>query len=142
MVFSHLHFYLETNFSWIAKDIWVRFQENTIIAFLIVFYHFIIIKGYSNMYIDTDNILLKWWLYNNKITFRCREFVMKDLYTFDDSMEAAHDTYKEICGAYDRILHRLGVPFLKGELKINTTFIFSPHFLPCVQQTSKMLSYS
>lgn len=44
---------------------------------------------------------------------RCREFIMKDLYTFDNSVEAAHDTYQEICSAYDRIFHRLRIPFLK-----------------------------
>ncbi|MPC39196.1 putative proline--tRNA ligase, mitochondrial [Portunus trituberculatus] len=44
---------------------------------------------------------------------RCREFIMKDLYTFDDSVEAAHDTYEEICSSYDRIFRRLQIPFLK-----------------------------
>lgn len=44
---------------------------------------------------------------------RSREFVMKDLYTFDKSVEAAGLTYEEVCGAYDRIFKRLGIPFLK-----------------------------
>ena len=42
---------------------------------------------------------------------------MKDLYTFDDSLEAAHDTYEEICGAYHRIFEHLGIPFFKGKIK-------------------------
>ncbi|KAG0719664.1 putative proline--tRNA ligase, mitochondrial [Chionoecetes opilio] len=44
---------------------------------------------------------------------RSREFVMKDLYTFDGSEEAARDTYEEIGGAYNRIFQRLGIPYLR-----------------------------
>ncbi|XP_071536694.1 probable proline--tRNA ligase, mitochondrial isoform X2 [Panulirus ornatus] len=44
---------------------------------------------------------------------RCKEFLMKDLYTFDDSEEAAVVTYNEICNAYDRVFQRIGVPYLK-----------------------------
>lgn len=40
---------------------------------------------------------------------------MKDLYTFDDSEEAAVVTYNEICNAYDRVFQRIGVPYLKGQ---------------------------
>lgn len=45
---------------------------------------------------------------------RGREFVMKDLYTFDKSVEKAMETYQLICCAYDAIFQRLGVPFVKG----------------------------
>ena len=44
---------------------------------------------------------------------RGREFVMKDLYTFDETAENAMATYHEVCGAYDRIFRRLGLPFVK-----------------------------
>ncbi|XP_027224345.2 probable proline--tRNA ligase, mitochondrial [Penaeus vannamei] len=46
---------------------------------------------------------------------RCKEFLMKDLYTFDVSEEAAVSTYMEICKAYDRVFQRIGVPFIKVE---------------------------
>ncbi|EFX83291.1 hypothetical protein DAPPUDRAFT_127919 [Daphnia pulex] len=44
---------------------------------------------------------------------RGREFTMKDLYTFDKTVEAAHETYDLICTAYNRIFQRLNVPFVK-----------------------------
>ena len=44
---------------------------------------------------------------------RGREFVMNDMYTFDDSVEAARHTYEAVCGAYHRIFTRLGVTFVK-----------------------------
>lgn len=45
---------------------------------------------------------------------RGREFIMKDLYTFDESIEKAKDTYALICSAYDAIFNRLSVPYTKG----------------------------
>lgn len=42
---------------------------------------------------------------------RGREFTMKDLYTFDESIETASVTYDEVQGAYQRIFERIGVPF-------------------------------
>lgn len=45
---------------------------------------------------------------------RGREFIMKDLYTFDESIEKAQDTYALICSAYDAIFSRLSVPYIKG----------------------------
>lgn len=53
---------------------------------------------------------------------------MKDLYTFDDSVEAAQDTYQEICSAYDRIFHRLRIPFLKGKTQILSFYFFYLNF--------------
>jgi len=44
---------------------------------------------------------------------RGREFIMKDLYTFDKSIEDAHKTYDLVSRAYDRVFRRLGVPFVK-----------------------------
>jgi prolyl-tRNA synthetase len=42
---------------------------------------------------------------------RGREFTMKDLYSFDESLEAASLTYDDMQGAYHRIFTRIGVPF-------------------------------
>ncbi|CDS08335.1 hypothetical protein LRAMOSA02283 [Lichtheimia ramosa] len=46
---------------------------------------------------------------------RGREFVMKDLYTFDESVEAAYHSYDLVANAYQRIFHRIGVPFVVAE---------------------------
>ncbi|CAI9725144.1 probable proline--tRNA ligase, mitochondrial [Octopus vulgaris] len=46
---------------------------------------------------------------------RCREFEMKDLYTFDCSESSALETYEKICEAYCRIFNRLKLPFIKVE---------------------------
>jgi prolyl-tRNA synthetase len=46
---------------------------------------------------------------------RCREFEMKDLYTFDADATSAEVTYLEVCEAYRRLLNRLGVPFVTVE---------------------------
>lgn len=37
---------------------------------------------------------------------------MKDLYSFDDSVEAAFETYEQVREAYKRIFTRIGVPFV------------------------------
>ncbi|RUS22921.1 hypothetical protein BC937DRAFT_94918, partial [Endogone sp. FLAS-F59071] len=42
---------------------------------------------------------------------RGREFVMKDLYTFDATEEEAASTYEDVRRAYTRIFKRIGVPF-------------------------------
>ena len=56
---------------------------------------------------------------------RGREFIMKDLYTFDKTVEAARETYDLICKAYDAIFQRLNVPFVKGlnNLYFNKCFL-------------------
>ncbi|XP_044718138.1 tRNA synthetase class II core domain-containing protein [Hirsutella rhossiliensis] len=46
---------------------------------------------------------------------RSREFVMKDLYTFDTSVEAAVDTYREVSGAYRAFFADLKLPMLVAE---------------------------
>ncbi|KAI9104109.1 prolyl-tRNA synthetase [Phlyctochytrium arcticum] len=43
---------------------------------------------------------------------RAREFIMKDLYTFDTSEAEARKTYEEVRAAYDRIFTQIGVPFV------------------------------
>jgi prolyl-tRNA synthetase len=45
---------------------------------------------------------------------RGREFLMKDLYTFDDSPEAAHITYDEIRNAYRSFLDELKVKYIEA----------------------------
>ena len=49
---------------------------------------------------------------------RAREFVMKDLYTFDASESDAHETYEQVRGAYKKIFERIGVPFASVRLLI------------------------
>ncbi|XP_065829100.1 probable proline--tRNA ligase, mitochondrial [Oscarella lobularis] len=46
---------------------------------------------------------------------RAREFVMKDMYSFDISPEAAAITYERVNDAYEMIFSRLGVPFVKAK---------------------------
>ncbi|KAF3316511.1 hypothetical protein TWF173_001798 [Orbilia oligospora] len=46
---------------------------------------------------------------------RGREFVMKDLYTFDSSSEGALNTYTDVVGAYRSIFNELGLPYLVAE---------------------------
>lgn len=46
---------------------------------------------------------------------RSREFVMKDLYTFDASVESATDTYQEVSGAYQAFFADLKLPILVAE---------------------------
>ncbi|KAI1297180.1 putative proline--tRNA ligase, mitochondrial [Halotydeus destructor] len=44
---------------------------------------------------------------------RLREFLMKDLYTFDADEETAIETYKKVCNSYDRIFAKLELPIVK-----------------------------
>lgn len=46
---------------------------------------------------------------------RGKEFVMKDLYTFDDGRERAYETYAQVRLAYDAFFKTLQVPFLVAE---------------------------
>lgn len=45
---------------------------------------------------------------------RSKQFVMKDLYTFDANIETANDTYEMVCEAYNQIFSRIGIDFVKG----------------------------
>lgn len=45
---------------------------------------------------------------------RTKEFLMKDLYTFDASVENAKKSYELISGTYTKIFDRLEVPYVKG----------------------------
>jgi prolyl-tRNA synthetase len=42
---------------------------------------------------------------------RCREFLMKDAYSFDVSEERAHESYRNMRDAYHRIFRRIGVDY-------------------------------
>lgn len=47
---------------------------------------------------------------------RSKEFLMKDLYTFDRTKHDAQITYDEINECYHKLFEKLDVPFLKGEI--------------------------
>ncbi|CAH1975649.1 unnamed protein product [Acanthoscelides obtectus] len=44
---------------------------------------------------------------------RGREFLMKDMYSFDIDETSAKDTYNEICTSYDKIFDRIGIDYVK-----------------------------
>lgn len=46
---------------------------------------------------------------------RSREFIMKDLYTFDYSLSSALTTYEQVRAAYHRLFTELKLPFLVAE---------------------------
>lgn len=46
---------------------------------------------------------------------RSREFLMKDLYTFDATTESALETYEEVRAAYSRLFDKLKLPYLVAE---------------------------
>jgi prolyl-tRNA synthetase len=46
---------------------------------------------------------------------RAREFIMKDLYSFDQTRAAALNTFEDMNNSYARIFDRLGVPYVKVE---------------------------
>ena len=46
---------------------------------------------------------------------RAREFIMKDLYSFDTTSENALKTYQKVQDAYKRIFNRIGIPYLVAE---------------------------
>lgn len=46
---------------------------------------------------------------------RCREFVMKDLYTFDRNPEDAQNTYNQVCQVYRNIFSQLGLKFYQAQ---------------------------
>lgn len=45
---------------------------------------------------------------------RAREFLMKDMYTFDQDKKAAMQTYEEVNAIYTELFTGLNVPFAKG----------------------------
>ncbi|CAO1443342.1 unnamed protein product [Diamesa tonsa] len=51
---------------------------------------------------------------------RAKEFLMKDLYTFDLDLKAAHYTYDEVNKQYSKIFRSLGIPFEKIDADTGT----------------------
>ncbi|XP_076758472.1 prolyl-tRNA synthetase 2-like protein, mitochondrial [Xylocopa sonorina] len=45
---------------------------------------------------------------------RSREFIMKDLYTFDLNINNAQETYESVCKAYDNIFKKIGITYTKA----------------------------
>ncbi|KAK7073176.1 prolyl-tRNA synthetase [Halocaridina rubra] len=73
---------------------------------------------------------------------RCKEFLMKDLYTFDKDETSATDTYNQICTAYDTIFQRIGIPFVKvsGDCgNIGGNFSHEYHFPAPIGQDTLLL---
>lgn len=46
---------------------------------------------------------------------RARQFLMKDMYSFDDSVEQALKTYQSVKNCYERIFKRIGIPIAVAE---------------------------
>ncbi|CAH0553947.1 unnamed protein product [Brassicogethes aeneus] len=44
---------------------------------------------------------------------RAREFIMKDLYSFDVDLKSAQETYSELNDSYDRIFRNIGLDYVK-----------------------------
>jgi len=64
---------------------------------------------------------------------RCKEFIMKDAYSFDVSSEAADDSYKKMYDAYERIFKRCGLQALPVEADTGDMGGSSSHefMIPC-----------
>lgn len=45
---------------------------------------------------------------------RSREFIMKDLYTFDIDLDRAKETYTLVCETYENIFKKIGITYIKG----------------------------
>lgn len=49
---------------------------------------------------------------------RSKEFLMKDLYSFDRNQTNALITYKKVCQAYENVFKHIGVNYVKGRVNI------------------------
>lgn len=76
----------------------------------------------SKQYLSSKDLPLKLFQISNKFRdemlsrnglLRSRDFVMKDLYSFDSSAAAAEETYSQVCAAYQRIFASLGLDAVK-----------------------------
>ncbi|XP_060824405.1 probable proline--tRNA ligase, mitochondrial [Bombus pascuorum] len=45
---------------------------------------------------------------------RSREFIMKDLYTFDKDLDGAKETYALVCETYENIFKKIGITYIKA----------------------------
>lgn len=55
---------------------------------------------------------------------RAKEFIMKDMYTFDGSEEAARYTYDRVSQGYVAVLNRLKLDYVKGDSLLANEFPF------------------
>ncbi|KAL3312738.1 prolyl-tRNA synthetase [Cichlidogyrus casuarinus] len=51
---------------------------------------------------------------------RCREFLMKDLYSFSYDLDLARKTYEEVCSVYERIFSQLDIPYVKARATVGS----------------------
>ncbi|XP_068250561.1 probable proline--tRNA ligase, mitochondrial [Palaemon carinicauda] len=73
---------------------------------------------------------------------RCKEFLMKDLYTFDQDEASAISTYDQVSEAYNAIFQRLGVPFVKvaGDCgNIGGSFSHEYHYPAAIGQDTLLI---
>lgn len=54
---------------------------------------------------------------------RSREFIMKDLYTFDINLNNAQETYALVCNAYENIFKKIGIMYIKSNKMNNINSI-------------------
>lgn len=64
---------------------------------------------------------------------RCKEFIMKDAYSFDVSSEAADDSYRKMYEAYEKVFRRCGLQALPVEADTGDMGGSSSHefMIPC-----------
>jgi len=55
---------------------------------------------------------------------RSREFIMKDLYTFDTNLDNAQYTYDLVCESYNNIFKQIGIKYEKG---VQITYFYFIH---------------
>ncbi|RUP16586.1 prolyl-tRNA synthetase [Jimgerdemannia flammicorona] len=73
---------------------------------------------------------------------RGREFLMKDLYTFDATEEEATATYEDVRAAYAKVFRRIGVPFVVADAdtgNIGGTSSHEYHFISEVGEDSLLI---
>lgn len=73
---------------------------------------------------------------------RGKEFLMKDLYTFDKDETSAIATYNRVCEAYDAIFKRVEVPYIKvaGDCgNIGGSFSHEYHYPAAIGQDTLLL---
>ncbi|EFN79469.1 probable proline--tRNA ligase, mitochondrial [Harpegnathos saltator] len=58
---------------------------------------------------------------------RSREFIMKDLYTFDTTLNKAQDTYNLVCESYSNIFKQIGIDHMKAVGDVGTIGGLSSH---------------
>ena len=72
---------------------------------------------------------------------RGREFIMKDLYTFDTSEEEALRTYEEVLIAYKNIFDRIRVPFVIVSFSFNKELFLEILVIYYIRNHKNLLNY-